>query len=114
MDVSPEFPTKAQRGESEELIPSRRDLRDTRIAPSQRASCHGFADGNPRPTHVGKVERARLRVFQVPNQLAENPRLIRVGDSPVNPSAAACVSTSAHERWCNATLRVLRPSTVTG
>src|SRR4051794_5264434 len=80
LDLCPELATEAQREGSDERVPSTSDFERRLVVRAQRSRGRRVADRYPRWAHVFEVERARPRVLEVTDQLAENPRLIGVGD----------------------------------
>ena len=84
------------------------------IVAAQGAGGDRLPGADPGAAHVIEGQRAGSGVLEVPDQLTEDPRLVGVGDAPVLLLVTASASTWLQERWCSATLRSFRLSTVVG
>jgi hypothetical protein len=72
-----------QRGQAEQRLEPTSDIGGLPIVAPEGSVSDGLAHRHPRRAHGLKLERARTRMFQVADQLAQDVCLVRVGDSPM-------------------------------
>ena len=84
LHLGTQLTTEAEGGEAQQLLPARHHLGDALVVGPQRAGGDRLPDRHPRRPHVREVERSRLGMLEIADQLAQHPRLIRVRHPPVD------------------------------
>jgi hypothetical protein len=82
-DVGAELASESKAGVSQQGIEAGNDLRCRLVGRSQRARSDGGTHWYPSSTHVLELQRTGSRVFEVSDQLSQNPRLVWIGYSSV-------------------------------
>jgi hypothetical protein len=82
-DLAAQLLREPKRQVVEKLLPVLDDAASPRVACSKGALPSRVAHGHPLTAHVLEAARARVGVIEVGNKLAEDPRLVVVGDPPV-------------------------------
>ena len=78
LDFGTDLGAQLQRRVPQQLVPTLTDLDHGAISPVEGPLPCAVAHGRPVGTHVGERQRARVRMLEIPDQLVEDPCLLRI------------------------------------
>ena len=113
-DLDAELAGQPHGGEGDELTEPVRDLHGALVVLRQRPGPRSVTNRHHEGPMSSKVDGAGPRMAQIPDELRQNPCLVRVCNGPVTLLDERLGVDLAPRMWWRLTFLVFRPSTATG